>query len=252
MEPLHAAAIGLPGVDVRIVQRCPSTNSSLLAEQAVGTVLLAAEEQTAGRGRRGRRWHSLPGCDLAFSLSVRLARPARELAPLPLVAGVAVTRALRASGVAEVRLKWPNDLLVRGAKLGGILVETRAEGTHTRAVIGVGINVRRAPGLEARLRRPVACLEDFLVPARNATLRAAAASLLEALERFERLGFEALRREWEALDALAGQRLRVRLADGRTLSGIACGLDEDGALQLRGRQGLRTVRSGRVVTARAA
>lgn len=253
MEPLDAAAIGLPQVDVRVVQRCASTNSALLAlRELPGTVLLAAEAQTAGRGRRGRRWHSVPGCDLAFSLALRLGRPARELAALPLVAGVAATRALRASGVARVALKWPNDLVVDGAKLGGILVETRAEGAHTRAVVGIGINVRRAAGLEARLRRPLACLEDFVRPSRNALVRALAASLLEALARFEQAGFEALRREWETLDAHAGQRLRVRLADGRTLSGIACGLAEDGALQLRGRGGVRTVHSGRVVRASAA
>lgn len=252
MDRLDAASIDLPDVDVRVVERCASTNSVLLKERSLSTVLLAAEAQTAGRGRRGRRWHSAPGADLTFSLAASLRRPARELAALSLVAGVAATRALRAAGVSRVALKWPNDLVVDGAKLGGILVETRAEGMRTRAVFGIGINCRRSPGLQSRLRRPIASLDAFIAPERNRMIHGIARALLEVLQRFESHGFDAVRAEWEAMDAHAGQRLRVRLADGRTLSGIACGLAEDGALRLRARGGIRAVRSGRVVTARPA
>src|SRR5213078_2065871 len=107
-------------------------NSVLLEEKlSGGPVLLVADEQTAGRGRRGQRWHSMPGSGLTFSLAVALRRPARELAALSLVAGVAVARALRALGVRQAALKWPNDLVVEAAKLGGILVETRANGGGT-------------------------------------------------------------------------------------------------------------------------
>src|SRR5687767_16036938 len=126
MDRLEAAAIALPGVAVRVVERCTSTND--LALKAQSPVLVAAEEQTAGRGRRGRRWHSAPGAGVTFSLGRRIRRPVRELAALSLVAGVAATRALRALGVRTAALKWPNDLVVDGAKLGGILVETRSQG----------------------------------------------------------------------------------------------------------------------------
>src|SRR5918994_7602341 len=156
MDQLDGAAIVLPGVEVRIVERCTSTNDLLLKEN--NTVLLAAEEQTAGRGRRGRRWHSAPGAGLTFSLGRRIRRPARELAALSLVAGVAAARALRALGVRPAALKWPNDLVVDGAKLGGILVETR-NGGH--AAIGVGINCRRDEKLEMRVRRQVAFLSEY-------------------------------------------------------------------------------------------
>jgi BirA family transcriptional regulator, biotin operon repressor / biotin---[acetyl-CoA-carboxylase] ligase len=250
MDRLDAALIDLPGVEVRVVERCDSTNAVLLSERGRGAALLATEEQTAGRGRRGRRWYSLPGADLTFSLAVSLQRPARELAALSLVAGVAATRTLRTAGVGRVALKWPNDLVVDGAKLGGILVETRAEGRRTRAVMGIGINCRRSPALATALRRRVASVDQFIAPDRNGLIRHIALALLAALEGFEQRGFDAA--EWEALDAHAGQRLRVRLSDGRTLSGIACGLAEDGALRLRNRSGIRAVRSGRVVAARAA
>src|SRR5262245_46488580 len=108
MDRLDAAAIALPGVEVRVVERCSSTNDLALKE-AKNPMLVAAEEQTAGRGRRGRRWHSAPGAGATFSLGRRIRRPVRELAALSLVAGVAAARALRALGVARAALKWPND-----------------------------------------------------------------------------------------------------------------------------------------------
>src|SRR6185503_2956197 len=137
MDRLDAAAIVVPGVEVRVVERCTSTNDLLSKEN--NPVLLAAEEQTAGRGRRGRRWHSAPGAGATFSLGRRVRRPVRELAALSLVAGVAAARALRALGLQQAALKWPNDLMVDGAKLGGILVENR---DSNYAVIGIGINCR--------------------------------------------------------------------------------------------------------------
>lgn len=253
MDRLDAALIDVPGVDVRVVERCGSTNAVLLRDALPqDAVLLAAEQQTAGRGRRGRRWHSSAGADVTFSLARRIRRPARELAALSLVAGVAAASALRSIGVSAAALKWPNDLVIGPAKLGGILVETRPEGAETRAVFGVGINCRRSSSLEKRLRRPVASLDQFVSPRRNAVIREIASALMKAVDRFEASGFEAVRPQWEAMDAYAGQRLRVRLADGSSISGIARGLGPDGALRLHTRRGERAVRSGRVVLARAA
>ncbi len=251
MDRLAAGAIGVPGVDVRVLERCASTNAVLLAERLRQPVLLATNAQTAGRGRRGRRWHSPPGYGALFSLGVPLARPVRELGGLSIVAGVAAVRALRALGAADAALKWPNDLLLHGAKLGGILVQTRAQGAGSAAVIGIGINWRKAPGLATRVRRDVAALGDCLqpLPARNALIGALAREVLAALRAFDTAGFEAFRSDWDALHAYAGKALRVRLADGRVLAGVAEGLAADGALQLRTRGGLRTVRNGRVALA---
>jgi BirA family biotin operon repressor/biotin-[acetyl-CoA-carboxylase] ligase len=244
----------IPGVEVRRVASCGSTNSVLLQEPLPASpVLLATDEQTAGRGRRGRRWHSAPGAGIAFSLARRIRRPTRELAGLSLVAGVAATRALRALGLAQAELKWPNDLVAGGGKLGGILVETRAASGETLAVFGIGINCRGAAGLERRLRRRIACIDQF-IPSfdENSLIERIAVALMQALDAFEAHGLAALKGEWEAMHAHAGQRLKVRLADGRSVTGIAAGLAEDGALSLRTRAGLRSVRSGRVVSARAA
>lgn len=252
MDALDAAAIVVPGVYVRVVERCSSTNEVLLKAGAETPLLLAAEEQSAGRGRRGRRWHSARGAGVTFSLGRQIRRPVRELAALSLVAGVAATRALRALGADKTSLKWPNDLVVDGAKLGGILVETRTQGAHAYAVIGIGINCRRTKDLERRLRRRVSFLDDFVAVSRNRVIQQTALALVQALDAFEAGGLDAVRADWEAMDAHAGQKLRVRLADGRTLSGVASGLADDGSLRLRTRQGVRAIASGRVVSARAA
>jgi BirA family biotin operon repressor/biotin-[acetyl-CoA-carboxylase] ligase len=246
----------IAGVEVRRVERCGSTNSVLLGERdLVRPVLLVAGVQTAGRGRRGRRWHAAPGEGLTFSLALRVRRPVRELAALSLVAGVAVARALRSCGIAHAALKWPNDLVVDGAKLGGILVETRALAVTraTLAVIGIGINLRGAGALGARLRRRVTALDRFTCAGSpDDLLSAITVSLLDSIAAFEARGFAALRAEWESLDAHAGARLRLRLADGRTLSGVGAGLAEDGALRIRTREGVRAVHSARLLSARPA
>jgi BirA family biotin operon repressor/biotin-[acetyl-CoA-carboxylase] ligase len=262
MDRLDAALLAVPGVEVRVVDRCGSTNTALLAESnaKARATLLAAEVQTAGRGRRGRRWQSDPAGGITFSLALRVARPARELAALSLVAGVAVARTMRSLGIANAALKWPNDLEAGGGKLGGILVETRGlqdggrrEG-RSLAVIGIGINFRRDPSLEKSLRRRIACISELLSPPprRDHIIQACTMALLESLGAFEAGGLDAVRAEWLALHAHAGQRLRVRLADGRMVTGIADGLGENGGLQLRTRLGLRAVHSGRVVSARIA
>ena len=226
----------LPGIEARRVERCGSTNEVLLAEGRPG-VLLVARSQTAGRGRRGRRWHSAPGAGLTFSLSARLGR----LAGLPLAAGIAVARALRGLGAEAVELKWPNDLVVRGAKLGGILVQTRAKLT----VIGVGINLQPDAALARRLHRRVAFLADLVSVPGERVIEAVARELLESLAAFESRGLEPL--QWEAMDAHAGARMRVRLADGRVLTGLARGVSGEGALRLETRAGLREIHSGRIL-----
>ena len=253
MDRLDPIAMELPGVEVRIVERCDSTNTELLSRGYSGPLLLAAETQAAGRGRRGRRWESPPQ-GITFSLARLVARPRGELAALSLVAGVAAAKALRALGASRAALKWPNDLLADGAKLGGILVETRMHASVPLAVVGIGINYLKDPDLARRLRRPLASVEELISPApsRSRIILRIAQMLLDGLRAFEARGLDAVRDEWLALHAHAGQRVRVRLADGRTLSGIATGLDGDGGLQLQTRSGVRAVRSGQVLSARVA
>lgn len=239
---------------VEVFESCGSTNSELLARAGVaGPLLLLAEEQTAGRGRRGRRWHARSGAALMFSLRWDFAGGAERLRGLSLAAGVAIARALQDLGAQGVALKWPNDLLASmgkgGAKLGGILIETRSSGDRIAAVIGVGLNCRRMPGLEIRLKRKVASLDESIdpLPARNEIAIRITAELLRTLRLFGNAGFEAFKADWEAMHANQGQPLRVRTTDGRIVAGIAEGVAPDGGLLLRTRRGVQCIHSGTVV-----
>ncbi len=261
MDRLDRAQIAVPGVEVRVVERCTSTNALLLAEGQERTqraadhpVLLAAEEQTAGRGRRGRRWRSAPGAGATFSILRRMRCAPQLISGLSLAIGVAAARALHRLGARDVSLKWPNDLLVHDAKLGGVLVETRFHAGEIIAVIGIGINCRAVDELATRLRRKLVALDDLVPSAvpRNAVVAGVAREVLAALEAFETSGLPAFADEWRALHAHEGRRLHVRLADGRTVRGIATGLAPNGALRLQTRAGLRDVASGRIISASAA
>jgi BirA family biotin operon repressor/biotin-[acetyl-CoA-carboxylase] ligase len=241
---------------VEVLESCGSTNSELLSrENAKGPALLLAERQTAGRGRRGRRWHADAGLAIMFSLRWEFAGDAGRLRGLSLAAGVAIAKALHALGATGVALKWPNDLLASmgagGAKLGGILIETRTSRDRITAVIGVGLNCRRMPGLETRLKRKVASLDEFIdpLPARNAIAARIVAELTRTLAIFGDAGFEAFRVAWEAMHANQGQPLRVRTAGGRVVAGIADGVGADGGLILRTRRGVERVHSGTVMRA---
>lgn len=255
VDRLRAEAIAVAGLPARVVARCGSTNAALLEERGPGPLLLAAEEQTAGRGRRGRRgrrWRSAPGAGATFSLLRRMRCAPAALSGLSLAVGVACARALRALGAVETQVKWPNDLVVGGAKLGGILIETGVGAGETIVVVGIGINCRSDPALAGRLRREVAALDELIqpVPSRNLVIAAVAREVMAALEAFERAGLAPFVPEWAALHAHEGERLKVRLADGRTLSGLAEGIAASGALRLATARGVREIVSGRIVRQR--
>ena len=252
-----SACLALEGemLRVEVLDACASTNSLLLARaHEPGALLLIADQQSAGRGRRGRRWVTRSGAALAFSLRWRFALPAHALRGLSLAVGVALARALHALGAPEVGLKWPNDLVSTGpnagAKLGGILIETHAVGDGVAAIIGVGLNCRVVPDLEGRLRRRIVALEELLqpLPRRDALAGRLAAELVRSLRAFECAGLAAFTAEWESLHALRGRRLRVSTGGGRVLSGIADGLAADGGLRLRTAGGVHTIYNGSIAT----
>jgi len=236
-------------VDIEVLARTGSTNADLMArlERLVRPALLLAESQSAGRGRAGRPWLSEPGAALMFSLAWPFSRPLHALLGLPLAVGVALAAGLRAHG-AEVRLKWPNDILLDGRKLAGVLIEGAPgvqEGAGLSwAVIGVGINIGPTIGLEQQLGAPLAGM-----PAqtdRNALMAALLAQLAPALERFGEQGFGAFMDDWNQLHAHAGSEVVV-LDHGRLLhQGVAEGVDREGRLQLRSAAGIVSVLAGDV------
>jgi BirA family biotin operon repressor/biotin-[acetyl-CoA-carboxylase] ligase len=238
-----------------LMRTAASTNSELLAgpPPAPGRARVCiAEFQTSGRGRHGRSWSSPPGAGLSFSVAWRFELPPQRLSSLSLAAGVALAGSLSGPGGGP-GLKWPNDLVWQGGKVGGILTELsgEAEGATT-AVVGVGINHRLPPrwapdgtpadGLEPTDLKAVL---GSRLPGRNALAAALIAGLVDGFLRFEREGFVPFARAWQELDVLQGQPVTVSSRSLQT-AGIARGIDLSGALLLEGMDGLVRIYTGDV------
>jgi BirA family transcriptional regulator, biotin operon repressor / biotin---[acetyl-CoA-carboxylase] ligase len=210
-----ARALAGTGIDVQVIDEVESTSTRLMEMAAAGApsgTCIAAEWQSAGRGRRGRSWVSALGGSLTFSLLWRFERGAGHLAGLSLAVGVAAARSLCACGVGRVQVKWPNDVVVDFRKLAGILVETTGDlQGPSVAIVGVGVNYRLG---ERTLERIDQAVTDVVrcaprVPSRNAVLAAMLAELAATLKRFEVSGFAAERDAWRALHAYQGRPVRV-------------------------------------------
>lgn len=237
-------------VAVRVVARTGSTNADLLAHIGMisSPVLLIAENQTAGRGRAGRAWHSAPDASLTFSLAWNFRRPVQELVGLPLAVGAVIAEVLKSFGI-DTLLKWPNDVLKDGRKLSGILIETASVDSsreqRTWAVIGIGLNLAMPGELATRIGHAVADASESSLD-RNSLMAALLNALAEALVLFEAQGFLAFMTRWNDLHAYAGQPV-VIIDRGRTLhEGIAAGVDATGRLQLDTAAGRIAVMAGDV------
>lgn len=237
-------------IHLELRDECDSTNVGAAASARAGApsgTTIVCELQRAGRGRQGASWYSALGTSLTFSVLWRFEHAATVLTGLPLVVGVACARALESVGAREVALKWPNDLLLGGAKLGGVLVEAQGDARGPlAAVIGVGINVRLPQTARSAIAQPVADLAGVPYGSRNAALARVLAALVEALTRFEREGFAAFRDEWQWRHAFQGARVRLLVPPGRTIEGIASGVAEDGALLLDTGAGVRRFYAGEI------
>jgi BirA family biotin operon repressor/biotin-[acetyl-CoA-carboxylase] ligase len=227
---------------VRVVGSSPSTNSDLLrvvrtASTFVDPALLITEVQRAGRGRLGRRWTSAPGAALSASFALRVERRLSDLDGVTLVCGLAVHDVAANHGV-RAELKWPNDVLVDGRKLGGILVEAHAIGDATVLVIGVGINVLRTEAIDQEVLPAHALQVSDLASCggheldRNQLAAEVASSLESRLATFSRAGFAAFTNEWNAVDAFRNRAVVLRSVESEPRSGIARGVDDRGALLL--------------------
>jgi BirA family biotin operon repressor/biotin-[acetyl-CoA-carboxylase] ligase len=266
--PLSAAALQAalvrPGSlwrEVHVVAETGSTNEDLLAAAGRGApagTVLAAEAQNDGRGRMGRSWVSVPGASLTFSVLLRPAAvPPASRGWVPLLTGVAVTSALRAVARVDARLKWPNDVLVNGAKVAGILAEQAGDAV----VVGAGINV-----LAGQDELPSASATSLaLLGASGTDRQELLAGVLGELERWYLRWTHAsagdtgngdgrngdaelcgLRQEYLRLCSTVGIQVRVTLPGGQALTGTACDVDRSGRLVIRSAGELICVSAGDV------
>lgn len=227
-----------------------STNATAMAATLAADrhgCLYIAEQQTAGRGRRGRAWVSPFGRNLYFSLCWTFAGGAAALEGLSLLVGLAVSEGLADLGVDDVQLKWPNDLLRGQRKLAGILLEMSGDASgQCQVVIGVGVNVAMPSGAAAEIDQPWCDLQDRLPGIdRNRLLAAVLNRLVPALQRFSQQGFEPFRRAWLARDAFADSAV-VLVTPRLQVEGVCRGVDRSGALLLETAEGMQAFHGGEV------
>lgn len=226
----------IPHID--ILSQIDSTNSVLKQRAVQGAATGAAclaEQQTAGRGRQGRHWVSPFGCNLYLSLLWRFSNGPTSLAGLSLAMGVALARAIRATVSEQVCLKWPNDLVWKGQKLAGILVEIAGESAGpSYAVIGVGVNVRMPSSISTSIDQPWTDLYRLSreTPSRNALAASVLEHLVSVLRDFEQQGLAAFLDEWRELDSMAGHSVELQTPTG-VIAGQAQGIDQDGSLLIQ-------------------
>ena len=234
--PLSAARLRRAVVDggvwreVEVVEQTTSTNAELVArarEGAAEGLVLIAEEQTAGRGRLDRRWEAPPRSSLLMSALLRPAPPTATWTLLPFVSGVAAAEAVRAVAGLDAELKWPNDVLVDGRKLGGLLVER----VDTAVVIGIGLNVSLR-GSEL----PVPQATSIALAGGVADREVLAKEVLRALGRRYRTWVDqdgapgAILPAYREICATIGRDIRVQLPGGDQMSGRVEGIDDSGRL----------------------
>lgn len=231
---------------IAVADDVDSTNSQLL--QRINTsglhgLVLACERQTAGRGRHGKRWQARLGDCLMFSVLWRFERGLAQLAGLSLAVGQAMATVLRSLGV-PATLKWPNDLLLNGKKLAGILIELSGEALGPASVvIGVGINLRTPSGIN----QAVTSIEDAGIRIdRNILLARLLNALHQALLCFDQYGFAAFSRDWMALSAHQDQPVRLHVPHGAPVDGVACGVADNGALLVKTFSGVEIFHVGEV------
>jgi BirA family biotin operon repressor/biotin-[acetyl-CoA-carboxylase] ligase len=222
--------------DLKIEDSLDSTNAALqrLPPETQHCTAILAEQQNAGRGRRGKNWHSPYAKNLYLSLGWRFDQELTELGCLPLVVALAAAEALSQAGLAGHIIKWPNDLLLDGKKLCGCLTEVQGDlKGPCHAVLGVGINVNMPstdiiPEIDQAWTDLASHLPDC---SRNSLAALLLEQLIIQLTLFSEQGFDPFRLTWQERDGLFGQPVDV-VSGNRSFQGVAAGIDKQGALLL--------------------
>jgi BirA family transcriptional regulator, biotin operon repressor / biotin---[acetyl-CoA-carboxylase] ligase len=245
-EPINEAlvrrAVEAQGLDFHYLAETGSTNADALAHQAsTGRDVVAfSEAQSAGRGRRGRQWLSPFARNIYCTIGISKDIPAARQGLLSVVTGIALCRTLRQATGLQVQLKWPNDLLLEGHKLGGILIESRA---HTAGrfffAIGYGLNLVMSADELASLDRPATSIgRNFRgVLDRSALLVATIDAVIAAIREFRIEGVAQLMAEFAGLDAYRDATVEL-ISGEQCISGINRGIDASGQLRLETAQGI--------------
>lgn len=221
----------------------------LTAADHAQPVAVVAESQSAGRGRRGKRWRSPPGLNVCLSIGRRMPGNLERMAGLSLAVGVQLLQALADVGCTGAMLKWPNDVQLDGAKLAGVLVEAERQAQDsTRVVVGIGLNLRLPPHFAGAIGQPSTDLAGVMAagpPSRNTMVAALIRHVVEGLDAFASAGFAPFADSWRRHDLLQGQALTVSTGAGEW-QGQGAGVDARGRLRVRRGDEVVVVDSGDV------
>ncbi|MBB5018282.1 BirA family biotin operon repressor/biotin-[acetyl-CoA-carboxylase] ligase [Chitinivorax tropicus] len=235
---------------LHVQDQISSTNTVLMQQAAVGAphrTVLAAEQQTAGRGRLGRAWVSELGGSLAFSVLWRFQQGIAHLSGLSLAVGLALIKALRELGVTEAGLKWPNDVLLNDRKLAGILIEVQGDSLGPScAVIGIGLNCKLSADTQAHIDQAVTDVASALASpvSRNHILAGILHTLDEVMQIFEQRGFAALQAAWQTAHLFHQQQVELLSPAGVRRTVVVRGVDADGALIVEDAAGIERIHAG--------
>lgn len=242
--------IGSEISEIHVYEEIDSTNAEalrLLKEVTSDSLLITALSQTAGRGRLGRKWHSPKGAGLYLSLVNKFSRKLEGLQALSLVTALSVHEALGKFGAEGLQLKWPNDLLLGKAKLGGILLESRLQKEEVAIVFGIGINLSLPDEAKQEIDREVTDLNVVFdeAPDSITIIAGIVSSLLKNIASFEREGFEQFQSRWNSVDRYLEQDVVIQSAEQKFI-GHCLGVDEKGALVLRTASGVAKITGGEI------
>ena len=243
-QPLSADLIRLPlsaSVSSRldrleVLREIDSTSEYLKRtksqHKACGIRACAAEWQSSGRGRRGRRWVSPYGTNLYLSLAMQLSKATLRSGGLSLAAAVAVLRALQDCGVGDLGVKWPNDIFYQRRKIAGILLDLSGESSGPfYAVLGIGLNLKIPESAARQIDQPWADLSQCRVKVdRNNLAGMILEALVRAIDTFGEKGLEVFIHEWSQFDLLSGRAVELHYDKEPMITGIARGIDASGAL----------------------
>ncbi len=202
--------------------------------------LVVADSQTAGRGRSGRQWVTPPGAAIAMSLILRPAIPSFQITQVALLGGLAVLEGIEQATGLTAQLKWPNDVLINGRKVAGVLAEAAFTGDKLESVVlGIGVNVNAGPPLDLKLEYPATCLAaEAGHPLEREPLVNAILAAFDA--RYRQLGTAALRQAWAKHLAMLGKKVKV-IGPGETVVGALEGVTDEGAVVILLESGERRI-----------
>ena len=234
--------------DIQVHSSIPSTNDELWHRLNQGKTTPAAclsESQTAGRGRRGDRWHSPSSGNLYLSLFWPF--PAETMTNgLTIAIGICLINTLKSAGINDLQLKWPNDVLYKRQKLAGILVESRF-GKKQNTVIGIGLNFKLPVATQNQIQQPTTSLQQLCtnVPCRNQLAGKIIQNMIETLQQFQTRGLSDFIPQWPNYDALANQSITL-ISDSERVNAVACGITGQGELRYKIDDELHTLSNSHV------